>query len=464
MSQQSLAPTPTPKFQSPLNEDEIKAQFFQKYHYLLPDERVERGPIPLRQKGELQVQMQWQCHWSDNMSMNVLYEQEEDEFVNFKGITNFVANKYVTTNKKTGVLFISPYPEFYPLKTGTHPNPNLVKAEKNLSFILQSLSYTRGKIPINSLKLTGPVSQFAIHIHVPIPEKLWKSFPDTPESEKGSYKFLQKNEILSISAWETSSRMKDRIRRVFPSWTESQGLQILTTPFFRSHLLDYYSYSRKLPMLDLDGTSPRFSNCPRIVYTLGLGLVTITAFPEKIDRAHPWIFLDNQKGNPLSLYEQAPHEQRSSIELLSPIYPGTELPLATRPYFRDLARERQRARQRDIYFKVTNMTDHPFGFDFLDNLIFVYPNGYVDLEIHATLHHYSDLQEELSPRITKISYGIKIDSLLDDPKGPSYLPSLLDKAKLEVQRLRRKEVKRRGWIYIRENFLTLGLALRETAV
>jgi len=159
------------------------------------------------------------------------------------------------------------------------------------------------------------------------------------------------------------------------------------------------------------------------------------------------------------------HEQRGSIEpieLLSRIYPGRDLPLATRQYFQELARKRQRARQQDIYFKVTNMTVQPLGFDFRDNLIFVYPNGFVDREIHATLRRHSDLQIELQTRFTKISYGIKIDRLLDDPKGPSYMQSLLDKSKLEVQRISRKKMKRRGWIYIRENFL--GLALRETAV
>jgi len=204
-------------------------------------------------------------------------------------------------------------------------------------------------------------------------------------------------------------------------------------------MLEYYrTQFRRLPILDLDNKGPRFPEIPIGDYLMRLDLFAITAVPEKIQYTLPWIFIDNQPYTPLRLSAQPSYLQRATIEFVTKHYPDIDVEESSQDYYYRMGVIQAGAGRNGLNFQVNNMTDTPRGHHYLENYFQIIPLGELLTEIRTSMHRVPNDKEIPPPTITRIAYGVPIDYLLSDHRG--LMPTLFDKAKLALQRARRKVV------------------------
>jgi len=426
---------------------------------LAQDENVKEGPVPLEREGKSHLlHFHWPSYWEDKLSMCVNYDKAEEDFPNFREITDFVLTKFILSNRELIPLDIYEDPHvWHPLCTYTHESIILKHAERNLCLVLQHLAHTPPPSPstpyiisMNSHKLNGAVRDYKIHLDMPV----------------SIINQLSSNYVrIEITEFIISHEIRTQIQQKYPGWTEADGLQILTTPFLRSHMLEYYGPlasrgNKNPPILDVDGEDYGILRPVDHEVVSLLGLIMITAFPSKIDFKEPWIFLDNGATNLRSFSDQFQNHKRAAAELLfrdNPMATEADIPFIASHYFSSLATARMKASSSSLYFIVNNMTDEPLGTHFLNGYFSFQQRGSIDVEVHVNYIRDYHPEKNSQSHIRKICYEVPIDFVLDHSDGKSLMRSLTDKSKLEVQRVRREITRNRRRHHMHLPFRTLDI-------
>jgi len=113
-------------------------------------------------------------------------------------------------------------------------------------------------------------------------------------------------------------------------------------------------------------------------------------------------------------------------------------------YYNRLGWAQAFAGRRDLNFQVNKMTDSPRGYHYLENYFHLFPMGQLQTEIQIIMHYVPKNKKIHLPTITSITYSVPINFLLNTGRNPDLMPTLLDKAKLEVRRASRKVEQRIG--------------------
>jgi len=400
--------------------------------YLNLDKDIKFGSMPKVRDHSLRIHTDWGESTDPIIKFNVLYHRAKDcnpgfDHVAIMALTNFLwwnnAKRFPLPLTEDGV----PYNLLY---TKPHPNLYVVAAQGSLGFLFYCKMVDPEFRLVSDYHIRGYCRSYRMNLQVAVrsPDSLPEGVHRETLDDQGRSSVIAAVDMILTSRILITIGYRHQILQSFPGWSEADGLQILTTPYFRRHLL--HEWRHRIPLIDLDKSRTNPPEFLPVTY-LSLGYVTLTAFPSRIDMSRPWVMVDNQ----MEMYSIITLPDQHRLPALS-LLPETQEPLPQlEAYLTCLTSIKRTAIDRGLYFRFNDMTSSFVSHSYVKDFLRSNPRDPIAF-ITAGEYRVRQMGKEVTPIIASIAYGIPKYILLHDAKAPGFFETLLDKAKLEVLKIR----------------------------